>query len=70
MDATESVSAYIKGMGITVAKMSKATGIQSSVLYDCFDKKKTRKLNADEFLKVCLFLHKDPVEFSDTSKSA
>ena len=52
VDITKEVAAY--GKGIRIKSLSCATGISYAVLQPCFSGK--RKLRADEFLKICVFL--------------
>lgn len=62
---TENISNYIKNKGITIARISEKTGISYQVLCNCFDKKRSRELKADELLLVCRFLEVNPYDFTN-----
>jgi len=56
---------YIKEKGILVSVISRATGITQNTLYASFSGK--RELRADEYLAICAFLEKDPLDFKQTA---
>lgn len=63
---TNNVSAYIKSIGINVTKMARDTGVPYSALYDSLlNNERTRDLRDVEFLAVCAYLGKDPMDFAD-----
>ena len=61
---TENLNEYIQSMGISISKMSKATGIPyGNLIASLTSKQRNRSLRDDEFLSVCSFLGKDPMDF-------
>ncbi len=60
---TEALGDYIKNRGISITRISDATGISYNALVNCFDRKKTRVLRGDELLLVCKFLEVNPYDF-------
>ena len=63
---TDNVSRYIKKTGMSIAKLSKGTGIPYSALYDSLlSGIRERELRDCEFLALCEFLGKDPMDFAD-----
>ncbi|RKJ52617.1 hypothetical protein D7Y09_13990 [bacterium 1XD42-1] len=50
----------------------KKTGITGGVLYKSIHENPTRKLRADEFMKICAFLDVDPRQFwrNETNNTA
>lgn len=65
MDATEALREYIKIKKISVKSIAKSTGLPYRKLQSCLSANCTRKLRADEFLKVCFFLQIDPYRFCE-----
>lgn len=61
---TQSVSQYIREKGISISTISQKTGITGGVLYPSLREKPTRRLRADEFMSICLFLDVDPWRFT------
>lgn len=59
--ATKNLVKYVEEKGISVAAISKNTGFSPGVLYPSFKNK--RALRADEFLAICSFLEKNPLDF-------
>ncbi|MCF2705097.1 helix-turn-helix transcriptional regulator [Enterocloster clostridioformis] len=69
MELEDNISAYIKEKGITIAAMSRATGIPYSNLYGSFfHNKKNRQIRGSELIAVSKFLGIDPREFGETKK--
>lgn len=64
---TKKLGNYIKERGISIARISEATGISYQILANCFDEKKSRELKADELLLVCRFIEVDPFDFMDAA---
>ena len=69
---TLAVSKYFKEKGIMVSTVSEKTGITGGVLYKSIHENPTRKLRADEFMKICAFLDVDPRQFwrNETNNTA
>jgi len=61
---TQLVSNYVRNKGINLKKMSDATGIPYTVIYDSLqNKNRDRDLRVGEFLEICEFLEVDPKTF-------
>jgi hypothetical protein len=60
--STKAVAHYVKNKGIQIKVLAKGTGISVNVLYRALNDE-ARSLRADEFLAVCGFIEKDPIEF-------
>lgn len=54
---------YIDERGIKIEAVCRATGISRNVIQAV--KMRGRKLRADEFQKVCIFLQEDPKRFME-----
>ena len=67
-NVTLTVARYFKEKGILVSTASEKTGISANVLYSSVCEKPTRKLRADEFMKICVFLDVDPHRFWCTAR--
>lgn len=65
---TKKIGGYIKEKGISITRISEATGISYQILTNCFDEKKSRELKADELLLVCRFLEINPFNFMDAAQ--
>lgn len=63
MNATSALGEYVKENKVAIRKISEYTGISYRKLQSSLKVHSTRKLRADEFLKVCFFLKIDPYEF-------
>lgn len=62
-EITLRVSKYFGDKGIMVTTIAEKTGISRSALYKSINENPTRKLRADEFMKICAFLEIDPHRF-------
>lgn len=60
--ATERIAQYIGEKGIKISAIARGVGIADGILRRSLTTKK-RNLRADEFLGICEFLGKDPLEF-------
>jgi hypothetical protein len=65
MGVTKAVARYVEDNGITIAYISRQTGLSTNILYPSLGKGRGRKLNADEFMKICGCLKIDPNQFMD-----
>lgn len=59
---TVSVARYCKDKGIMISAVSRGTNISADILRRCLSAK-NRVLRAEEFMKICSFLEKDPSDF-------
>lgn len=66
--ATTELFEFVKRKGITYKAVSNATGISYDKIRRCA--LQNRKLRADEFLLVCRFLEKDPLDFIQETKAS
>lgn len=63
---TRNLAKYVCDKGISIAKLSKATGIPYMALYDSLlNSERKRDLRLGEALSVCAFLELDPRKFAD-----
>lgn len=63
---TKNVSRYIKENGFNLSKISRATGVPYSALYNSlFDSERKRSLRDDEFVAICDFLKINPMDFAE-----
>ncbi len=63
---TKNVAEYVKQKAINLSKMSRDTGIPYSSIYGSLaDDSRERDLRDDEFIKICLFLNINPMDFAD-----
>ncbi len=60
--STKRLVEFARDKGVSILNLSKKTGIPYGKVYSCFSGK--RSLRADEFLSVCKFLEKSPLDFS------
>jgi predicted transcriptional regulator len=60
-DITKAVSDHIKKSGIQISAIQAGTGIPKTALYNSLSG--TRKLRADEYIAVCKFIGKNPLDF-------
>ncbi len=60
--ATINVSNYVSRMGINISALSRETGIPDGILRRSIVKKE-RDLRAGEFMSICNFLGKPPLDF-------
>ncbi len=66
MSVTKNLADYTKEKAINLSAMSRATGIQYTVLYASLgDKNRHRPLSIDEAIVICKFLGVDPRDFVD-----
>lgn len=64
---TLNISNYIKEKHITVTRLAAISGVSYSLLYDSLkDKTRDRPLRAEEYLKICIALGRNPMEFYQT----
>lgn len=64
--ATVRLAQYIKEKGISISRVSRATGISYTCLYASLGEKgRNRPLSVDEALLVCEFLEVDPRDLAD-----
>lgn len=61
--ATNHIADYVDKMGVRLTVMSKETGISYEILRRSLSNR-DRDLRADEFIEICNFLQKDPMDFS------
>ena len=61
--ATVTLSQYIREKGIQISTISEKTGIPYGQLWPSLSPGGSRKLRADEFLQICGFINKNPMEF-------
>ena len=62
----QNIADYIESKGISLRVAAYRTGISYYALYDSLvNKKRNRELRASEFLALCEFLGKDPMDFAD-----
>lgn len=60
--ATNLAADYITRCAISRAEISRSTGISEGILRRCLVQRE-RSLRADEFLRLCVFLGKEPMDF-------
>ena len=63
--ATARMAEYISELGIKISNVSRGTGIPDGILRRSLSAKE-RSLRADEFLRICNFLGKEPFDFART----
>lgn len=62
---TRNLSAYVKDKGINLSKMSRVTEIPYVSLYDSLmNDSRDRDMRTGEFIKVCIYLGVDPMDFA------
>lgn len=57
------VAQYIKAMGIKQSMIAKKTGLTDNMVSDILNGK--RKMSADEFVRICKALEKNPNDFME-----
>lgn len=63
---TNRLSEYVRKKRINISAMSRDTGIPYMAIYDSLmNDKRRRDLRDNEFLKICVFLDVDPMDFAD-----
>lgn len=65
---TTNVSNYIAEMGIKITKIARETDISDGILRRSLAAKE-RDLRADELMRICSFLGKNPFDFWPGSKA-
>lgn len=66
---TKNVAAYVKKLGISVAKVARETGIDYRALHASLSNdKRNRSLRDDELIAVCRFLGVNPMEFAEAKR--
>lgn len=68
--ATKALAACVKEKGIQISAISNKTGIPYGRLWSSLSPNGNRELRADEFLSVCRFIGKDPMDFCKFKDSA
>lgn len=68
--ATKFLAKYLRTKGIQLSTISNSTNIPYGKLWSSLSPKGTRELRADEFLSICKFIDKNPMEFLDCRHSA
>lgn len=63
MDVTKKIAKYIDDNGIKLSVLANRTSIPAQALYDSLGKNGTRKLKADELLRICDVLKLNPMDF-------
>lgn len=62
---TKNVSRYVSEKGFNLSKLSRETGIPYGSLYASLcDDGRERDLRDDEFIKICLFVGANPMDFA------
>lgn len=64
--ATQKIWEYITQKGIRPDDITQGTGLSLPLLQSSLCPGGGRELRADEFLSICLYLGKDPLEFADS----
>lgn len=62
-NVTTAVARYIQSKGIAVTTLAASTGLPYGAIYPSLCQNPTRKLRADEFMRICAFLDADPQKF-------
>jgi len=65
---TAKIAEYIGKKGVAIVAIARATGISEGILRRCLSAGK-RNLRAGEFLRICEFLERDPMEFSSQAST-
>lgn len=60
--ATTNIAAYVKNTGIKISMISRGAQISDNILRRSLVRQE-RDLRADEFMKICIFLKKNPFDF-------
>lgn len=65
-DVTKKVASYVESLGVNIAKMSRDIGVPYRALYDSLvNNERNRTLRDREFLLICQYLEKNPMDFAD-----
>lgn len=65
---TRNLSKYVKNTGTNLSKMSRDTGIPYVSIYDSLvNDSRDRDLRVGEYMKICMFLKRDPRDFAELS---
>jgi len=68
--ATRRLAGYIKEKGFTITAISMGTGISYGKLDKSLNPEGKRELRADEYLAICGFIEKNPMDFYSAKESA
>lgn len=61
---TKNLSKYVKEKGFKLSTIAKETNISYTILYDSLaNESRARDLRAGEFMAICKFLEKNPMDF-------
>lgn len=62
---TQNVADYVNHLGINVRKMARETGLPYGILKASLAQRpaRDRSLRDDEFITICKYLQKDPLDF-------
>ena len=62
---TQNVADYVNRLGISLSQMSRETGLGYGILRASLAERPTRNrsLRDDEFILICKYLEKDPLDF-------
>ena len=66
---TAAVSQYIQEKGISVLHIAEKTGLRYGAIYPSLCPNPTRKLRADELMRICAFLDMEPNKFWMASRN-
>lgn len=70
-NATKQISEFVRSKGFNLSDVSRKTGIPYGALYASLcNEARDRDLKADEFLSLCCFLEKNPMDFKRTENSS
>lgn len=69
-EPTQSISHYVLSKNINVSQLARDTGIPYSCLYDSLmNENRNRDLRDWEFLRLCIALRLNPVDFAEKQKT-
>ena len=62
---TQNVADYVNRLGINIRKMARETGLSYGILKASLAERplRNRSLRDDEFIIICRYLEKDPLDF-------
>lgn len=60
---TTEIAEYVRKKGIVVSTLAEKSGLSYGAIYPSLCQSPTRKLRADEFMRICAFLDVDPCKF-------
>lgn len=66
---TTKVAHYVQERGISVLRIAEKTGLAYGAIYPSLCANPTRKLRADEFMRICVFLGIEPERFCAAKQS-